>query len=92
MKRQPDEVISCPRCGGLGVVENPKARGAKMKRVREDARVKLREVADLMGLSVGYISDLEHGRKAWSVRRVNFYLAAVETAKQESASTPPVSR
>lgn len=63
-----------------------KARGAEMMRARKTAGVKLREVAVLMNLSVGYISDLEHGRKRWTPRLSYFYLAAVETAKQERDS------
>jgi predicted transcriptional regulator len=83
------EVVSCPRCGGRGVVDNPKAQGAKMRKVRDEAGVTLREVAAFMKLSVGYLSDMEHGRKAWSVRKINFYLAAVETATQEREGAVP---
>jgi len=37
--------------------------GSCLKAVRKEARKKLREVASATGLSMSYISDLEHGRK-----------------------------
>ena len=62
-----------------------KAQGREMKRRRNAARVTLREVSELMGLSIGYLSDMEHGRKGWTPRKINFYMAAIETVKQERA-------
>lgn len=78
--------VPCPNCKGSGVVPDPKAQGREMMKTRKAAGVTLREVASILELSIGYVSDLEHGRKKWTARRVNFYLAAVETAKQERAA------
>lgn len=72
----------CPKCNGSGVVPDRKAQGAKMMAVRTAAGVKLREVAALLKVRVSYICDLEHGRKNWTPKMVNFYLAAVETVRQ----------
>lgn len=77
------DTVQCPTCNGSGVIPDRKAQGARMMKIRTDARVTLREVAALLNLSVGYISDMEHGRKGWTPKRVNFYLAAVETVRQE---------
>ena len=38
--------------------------GEALKAARIKARKKLREVADEIGLSIGYISDIEQGRKS----------------------------
>lgn len=75
--------VPCPNCKGSGLVPDMKEIAAELARQRKEARVTLREVAALMGLSVGYISDLEHARKKWTPRKVNFYLAAIEAARQE---------
>lgn len=80
--------IQCPKCKGSGVVPDPKAKGAELMRARKAAGVTLQEIASILELSIGYISDLEHGRKRWTHRRINFYLAAAETAKQERESAP----
>ena len=77
--------IPCPNCKGSGVVPDRKAQGREMKRRRNAARVTLREVSELTGLSIGYLSDMEHGRKGWTPRKINFYMAAIETVKQERA-------
>ena len=37
--------------------------GQLLKRSRKAKGVTLREVADMCGLSIGYLSDIEHGRK-----------------------------
>lgn len=38
--------------------------GTALKRARKAARKKLREVSEHVGLSIGYLSDIEQGRKA----------------------------
>jgi predicted transcriptional regulator len=75
---------SCPHCDGAAVVWDDAQIGGNLQAVRQAAKVTLREVAELMNLSIGHISDLEHGRKRWTTKKVNFYLAAVETAKAEN--------
>ena len=72
----------CSHCDGDGVEWDHMDIGARMQQIRKDAGLRLRDVAGLMRLSVGYISDLEHGRKNWSERLINFYIAAVETGKE----------
>jgi len=76
----------CPRCGGLGVVRDDVICGEAMQRLRLAAGVVLREAAAVMGLSVGYISDLEHGRKPWSNDRIEEYVRAVREAKRRKGA------
>lgn len=71
----------CSKCGGCGREADNAARGRMLQKFRKRAKVTLREVAALLNLSIGYISDLEHGRKAWSTRLMNFYVASVLTAR-----------
>jgi predicted transcriptional regulator len=71
----------CPRCGGTGRIRDEAAFGAAVKAMRTGARVTLREVAAHTGLSVGYISDLEHGRKRWRGGLIIAYGDAVERLK-----------
>src|SRR6266566_9195449 len=57
--------LECPRCGGTGVLPDPRLEGAEMRQAREDAGLSLRDLAKRTGLSVGYLSDLELGRRSW---------------------------
>ncbi len=57
--------LECPKCGGTGTLPDPREEGAKMRRAREKGGVSLHELARRTGLSVGYLSDLELGRRAW---------------------------
>lgn len=74
------DTITCPTCNGSGRVPDPKAKGREMAARRKQARVTLREVAAHMGFSVGYVSDLEHGRKKWRGGLVIAYMDAVDAA------------
>jgi len=65
--------IQCPRCQGTGVLPDPRLEGAEMRALRERAQLKLRELARRFGLSVGYLSDLELGRRAWNPRMRELY-------------------
>lgn len=58
--------INCPKCKGTGEIENPFYIGQKFKAERIKRDVGLRELARRMGYSPAYISELEHGKKAWS--------------------------
>lgn len=55
----------CPACAGTGQILDRAAFGAQMQAKREAAGLTLRELAERMEMSIGYVSDLEHGRKAW---------------------------
>lgn len=76
----------CPRCGGSGRVRDDAETGWAMKGRREQAGLVLREVAAVMNLSVGYVSDLEHGRKPWSEDRIKEYTRAMREAKRRKGA------
>ncbi len=74
---------ACPKCGGSGVVHNPKAQGAEMARQRTHAGLTLREVARRMNFTVAYICDLENGRRAWNHRLQVAYFRALSPRKNK---------
>lgn len=69
----------CSTCSGSGWVRDNAAYGAIMHARRKAARLKLRELADKTGLSISYLSDLEHGRKKWRSGLILTYAEALES-------------
>jgi ribosome-binding protein aMBF1 (putative translation factor) len=69
--------LECPRCGGSGRIANPAATGAMVRGAREKMGLTLREAARRMGISAAYLSDLERGNRAWTLKaqaRLNKWL------------------
>jgi transcriptional regulator with XRE-family HTH domain len=52
----------CEKCGGSGRMPIP----SSLRKDRIKSGKSLRHVADLMGISAAYLSDLELGRRGWS--------------------------
>lgn len=73
----------CAKCDGTGRVTDHTALGADFQQKRRAAGYTLRQIASLMGISIGYLSDLEHGRKHWSLRQRVEYLSALWVLDQE---------
>jgi transcriptional regulator with XRE-family HTH domain len=67
----------CQTCNGTGWVRDEKAFGATMQAKRKAAKATLQDVAKRMELSIGYISDLEHGRKRWRGGLIIAYVNAL---------------
>ena len=53
----------CNSCNGTGRVYDIHALGSRLRAMRKQSGKSLREIADLMGLSVPYLSDVELGRR-----------------------------
>lgn len=53
------------------------ATGQKLRMMREAAKLTLREVANEVGISQSYLSDLEVGRRNWSEARAAEVAAAI---------------
>ena len=61
---KPDDV--CPRCGGTGKMMDWVSVGAPLRKRRLMKRVTMLAIAQHMGVSESYISDLERGRRAFN--------------------------
>lgn len=68
----------CPKCGGTGKIQDDNSLGESMKKKRQKAHLTLKKVAEHMKLSVGYVCDLEHGRRIWRADIEKRYYAAIE--------------
>ena len=68
----------CSRCNGTGEEPNWKEFGVSMKAQRKQAKVHAYRVADRMGISPTYISDLENGKRAWGAELTRKYLDALK--------------
>lgn len=64
----------CCRCHGLGTEIDQKATARKSRRLRGD--LSRRELAKLMGISEGYLGDLENGRREWTGEMISKFLKA----------------
>lgn len=78
-----DEKLPCPCCHGSGTVLNKDYVAPRMKAYRQNKNVSLRATAVQMGVSQGYLSDLENAGRGWTEERVKQFKAAVD----ELAST-----
>lgn len=70
--------ITCPTCGGHGKVPDPRTIGSLLKTERKAKGLSLREIARRMEFTPAYISDLEHGRRAWGAKLRRSYIKAVK--------------
>ena len=80
---------TCPRCGGTGVVDNDRERGQFFRGLRIESGLAQREVARRTGFSVGYICDLEHGRRAWNLKVTEAYKKAIKRPLPPGPPDPP---
>lgn len=72
--------VKCEQCNGTGKILDSKKIGWERRAARKTARIGLRQMATLLGLSASYIYDLEHGRRNWSPKRLIDYNAALDRA------------
>lgn len=65
----------CENCSGTGIVQFD-AEALKFKRLRKGRTLAF--VAQRMKITVSYLCDLEHGRRAWSADLIKRYEAALK--------------
>ena len=53
--------------------------GSACRKARKAAKVGLNQIARELGVSGAYVSDLEHGHRAWSLDLVTRYNAALQS-------------
>lgn len=69
----------CQTCGGSGKTVDHADIGRWVKGYRERASKTLREVANPLNVSISYLSDLEHGRRAWNHDLFERVLSAINS-------------
>lgn len=80
--------MACPHCKGSGKVMDPRRVGDALRAKRESKGFSLRRIADCMGISSVYLSDLERGRRDWNDTMLERYEQALANARQ--AALAPV--
>lgn len=55
----------CWRCDGTGQLQDPLVLGQALRKLRVEAGVELVRLAEVMGISQGYLCDLENGKRGW---------------------------
>lgn len=78
------QTACCRHCNGTGKGFDHKAYGKFMAANRRAAGLKLRELAITSRMSVGYLCDLEKGRRDWNQSITDKYLRGILTAIKES--------
>ena len=69
--------MECPRCGGSGKIQG----GAEFRKQRLRLGIPAKTVAEFMGVSPQYYSDLELGRRHWSGLKVAVFNQALQALK-----------
>lgn len=59
----------CKKCGGSGELPMP----GSMRMLRGKTGKSLRSIADKMGISASYLSDLERGNRQWDAELIARY-------------------
>lgn len=71
------KLITCPQCGGTGKVPDRRFVGEELRELRKKAGLTLQFVANSLGISTGYLCDLENGNRGWTMERVEKYRETV---------------
>ena len=71
--------MRCLRCNGTGKEPNQKRLGKQARENRIAAKKTVQALADLMGLSISYISDLELGKRNWNTDLIKRFNAAIKS-------------
>lgn len=60
----------CSHCNGTGEEPDQSATGARIREMRVTKGMQAKTLANLLGLSASFYSDLELGKRAWSSARI----------------------
>ncbi len=61
--------MKCPKCNGTGRIPDPE----RLRKVRLKKGLSLRAMAESIGVSAAYLSDVELGRRAATRKIINGY-------------------
>lgn len=71
------KTIPCDKCEGTGRLLDQREVGKELRALRIAAKISLRNMAESLGLSAPYVSDLELGRRNWSRTKIKDYTRMV---------------
>jgi len=66
-------MITCPKCGGLGKLLT----GNEARTIRQRHKLTLAMLSKKMKISLPYLADLEHGRRAWNTELITAFKRAI---------------
>ncbi len=72
----------CPQCSGSGRAFDDVLTGAQLRQLRTCRKVSLRSMATVLKITPSYLSDLELGRRRWSLDKVRCYLSEFSTTQE----------
>lgn len=78
------KTVGCPECEGTGAVLDFQT-GGRLKRLRTLEAVPLQIVADAMGYTRAYLSDLELDKRKWNWKLYKAYVVALEGAINDNS-------
>jgi len=72
------ETLACQRCLGTGILQNQEALGNTLREERKRRGFSQGEVAVKMGCSVSFVSELELGKRYWTLKLVKSFKEALQ--------------
>ena len=78
------ESTKCPRCNGTGKEPNHARIGAELKLLRMTSGITLRAMARKLGISHGFLHQLEAGSRRWNPVLEEWYVRETERATSKN--------
>ena len=72
--------MPCPHCHGTGLRLDPIETGRRMRELRKSRNIRMAGIARVLGYSPSYLSDVERGRRPWTLGLVEKYEWAMDEA------------
>lgn len=79
------KMVDCEYCGGSGRIPDDTAH-EQLRTAREKTGVSMRSLATAMGISYGYLGDIERGNRKLTPFMADKYMAKLEELKNGAGS------
>lgn len=77
-QRVQEAMMACPRCDGTGLVYGMGRAGSILRAARRERGILLKDMAGRLRVSIGYLHDLEFGRRDLSASMAERYIVLLE--------------